>query len=408
MPAASLSTSKILKSIYASESDLVAYGYSDPLLGLIKKSTNFGGEDKKVPVRYAHTAGRSHSFDAAKANKNSSKKQRFVITQSKNYSLWSIDDQLIASAQGDMTKIIDPLREEFDEAMAAFMSSMHTNLYRNHGGYRGQISSISTNVVTLTDINDIVNLYPGMVLQTSTTDGTSGSVNSGTVTVTKVDQTLGKITASANWTTGIPAALANDYIFVEGDFGNAFYGLADWFPVTAPSATLYFGVDRTVSEAAMSGSRVTAGSLNVKEAIQKLLQVTNRNIVDGKWVDAIIINDARYLDLEFALGERIQYTERKGEPIETSKGKIEVNVGFRGIKFGNAVVYASAYCPYDLGYALRTDMLHFETAGRFPDIVGKDDNSLLVEENADAREGRIKAYGQLWTNAPSHFGVLDF
>ena len=289
MGAANVSISKVLKTIYQGPADIAQYIYSDVVYGLANKSQNMKGDVTSVIARYAKTGGVSHTFNKAKANKSPSLKAKFQVTRSRLYGVWGVDGELIEAADGEGA-VINAVKEEFDEAMNAFAYRLHMNIHGNRGGARGQISAgstVSSTTITLLEPNDIVNFEVGTVLQTSTADGTSGTVKTGTVTVSAVNRTTGTITASAAWNAGIPTVAASDYLFVEGDWGQAFYGLGDINPITAPSPSeSFWGQDRSIDVERLAGTRTTDSGLNLPEAVMKLVQPQVTGRADGGRVTA--------------------------------------------------------------------------------------------------------------------------
>ena len=77
------------------------------------------------------------------------------------------------------------------------------------------------------------------------------------ITITGVDRDLGVLTfASTAAITGLTNA---DSIFANGDYTAAndklkCSGLLDWIPSTTPSATTFFGVDRSTDPTRLAGS----------------------------------------------------------------------------------------------------------------------------------------------------------
>jgi hypothetical protein len=197
---------------------------------------------------------------------------------------------------------------------------------------------------------------------------------------------------------------ASDYIFHDGDFGNAIRGLASWIPATAPTnGDNFFGLDRSQDPTRLAGVRVDGSGLTIEEAIQKFLQVAYRN---GGKIDHMFLNDARFLELDLSLGTRRQYVDVK----------TDVGVGFTGVRIagpgGTVAVFADPNAStfhttgQSLAYGLEMKDWALRGPGKFPFIDATDGNRILREDSADAYEGRVISYFQMQCKAPGHSGVL--
>jgi hypothetical protein len=307
-----------------------------------------------------------------------------------------VDGKLQRQLSNDKGGFVQAFQFELDGALDAMKRNLAISVYRNHGGAKGRIASsggISGQQVTLADPNAIVNFEVGDILQSSTADGTSGSVNPGTVSIATIDRDAGTFTVNeASVVTGIPLAANSDYLFKDGDFGQSIRGLDSWIPSSAPTGgDSFFGLDRSTDAVRLAGSRLDASSLTIEEALQKACQVVARN---GGKLTHFFLNDANFLDLILSLGSRKVYADTK----------TDVGVGYSGVKvftgFGEVEVYADANCPYNTAWGLTLKDWELSGPGEFPFIEARDGGRLLREETADAFEGQVKAYYQMVCRAP--------
>jgi hypothetical protein len=384
----------IIKHLYPDPNDvLIAMYENNTLFAMLKKSFDGYGKNWHLPVRIAHTAGRSHSFDKAKANKNASAVVEYQINITQNYSLYSVDGRLQRQTANSKGAFVEAFEFELDSAMDAMKRNMGYEPYLNGGGAIGKISAasnVATATITLDNINDIVKFEKNQPLQTSTTDGTSGAIKLGQVTVLSVDRDLGTITVNqAAWNdpAGIPTVVAGDFIFTAGDFGLGIKGFEAWIPSTAPTAgDSFFGLDRSVDPVRLAGSRVDLRTLGPEEQIQKMCQVSIRN---GGKLSHIFENDLDFLALILALGSRriITNTEVDGQ------------VGFEGVKVATGAGTVEVYSDYNdtqgVAWGVDLDKWELKGPGQFPFIESRDGNKILREDAADAFEGRIIAYNQM-------------
>lgn len=384
----------IIKHMYPDPNDvLIAMYENNTLFAFLKKSFDGYGKSWHMPVRIAHTAGRSHLFNKAKANKNASAVVEYQISITDNYSLYSVDGRLQRQTANSKGAFVEAFEFELDSAMDAMKRNMGYEPYLNGGGAIGQISAasnVATATITLLNINDIVKFEKNQPLVTSTADGTSGAVKLGRVTVLSVDRDAGTITVNqTSWNdpAGIPTVAASDFIFTEGDFGLGIKGFEAWIPSTAPTlGDSFFGLDRSVDAVRLAGSRQDLRTLGPEEQIQKMCQVSVRN---GGKLSHIFENDLDFLALILSLGSRrvIVNTE------------VDASVGFEGVKVATGVGTVEVYSDYNdtqgVAWGVDLDKWELKGPGQFPFIDARDGNKILREDSADAYEGRIIAYYQM-------------
>lgn len=382
----------IIKHLYPDPNDvLIAMYENNTLFSMLKKSFDGYGKNWHLPVRIAHTAGRSHSFDKAKANKNASAVVEYQITITSNYSLYSVDGRLQRQTANSKGAFVEAFEFELDSAMDAMKRNMGYEPYLNGGGAIGRVGSgQTTDTVTLLNINDIVKFEKNQVLVASAADGTSGALKAGTVTVESVDRDAGTITVTAaTWddAAGIPTIAANDYLFTEGDFGLGIKGLAAWIPATAPSpGDDFFGLDRSVDPVRLAGSRVDLRQLGPEEQVMKMCQVAARN---GGKLSHVFYNDLDFLALVLALGGRRIITNTE----------VDGKIGFEGVKVATGSGTVECFSDYNqtqgIAHGLDLDKWEIKGPGQFPFIEARDGGKIVREDSADAFEGRIIAYNQM-------------
>lgn len=393
-----------LKVLYSGQK-LNKLTYKDrPWLAMIPKMEKFGGKNFPLPIQWENPQGRSATFATAKTNKVGSKFTDFTLTRAKDYSLASIDNEMIDASKGDNEAFISLLENEIDSAFDVLSDTLSLDLFGAGSGKRGQVSSaqnVALSTVTLSDPEDIVNIAVGQALKLSTANG-GGSVKAGVAYVISVDRDAGTFVVSdtqggtaAALSACVATAAASDFLFVEGDYDAKIKGLDAWIPSSAPSSTAFFGVDRTVDTTRLAGVRLDISSYTIEEGVQKLLSRMGR---EGAAPDIMLMNHAKYQDLILALGSKVQYVDSE-----------VANVGFRGIRVHGpksmVTVYADKSCPFNRTYALTKDTWMLASLGRAPRLLDQDGNKLLRESDADASEIRVGYYGQVGCKAPGRNGV---
>lgn len=367
--------------------------YSDnPLLAMLPKMEQFGGDSLPIPIIYGNPQGRSSTFTTAQANKGSSQLQKFVLTRAKDYSLASIDNETIEASEGNANAFMSAATTEIDGAFQSITRSLAIALYGSGSGSIGSVANslFATTVLDLNEIEDITNFEVGMKLVVSASDG-GGSVRAGSLTVVGVDRDLGKVTTSVNLSTGIAAIAQNDFIFVEGDYDKKIKGLRAWLPDSAPSATPFFSVDRTKDVTRLGGIRFDGSALPIEEA---LVAAASRVARESGKPTQCFLSYSKFSDLEKALGSKVQYVDLK----------VNAEIGFRGILIngprGVIQVVPDQNCPNSRAFMLQMDVWKLYSLGKCPKILDSDGLKMLRESSADAVEVRVGYYAQLGCRAP--------
>ncbi len=174
---ASATTSNLDKMLTTLFPDRAAdHGYEQSrLLSLVRKNTQFYGDDKKTIINIAPTAGGSVGFSTAQGNKQPTQQVRFTVEHKLEYQLFSIAGPLLRRAKG-RGAIVDIYKHEMKNALYAFWRSIATGMWGNGGGSRGVIGSVTGNdTIVLSTKADISRFEKGMYVQLSDDNGTASS-----------------------------------------------------------------------------------------------------------------------------------------------------------------------------------------------------------------------------------------
>ena len=367
--------------------------YKDnPFLAMISKYESFGGENLKLPIKYGIPQGRSADFTQALANKSSSQLKAFLLERTSNYSLADIDNETLEASKGNANAFIEAATTEIDGAIESATRSLAISLFGDGGGSIGQLLADPGTGTTFTLLNtsDVTNFEVGMQVLAYTA-ATGGTVRAGGKReITHVNRDTGVITVDA----AIDAAWAiNDFIVPDGDYDAMLSGLAAWIPSTAPSATLFFNVDRSVDVTRLGGIRFAGGSLPIEEA---LIGAASRCAREGGKPDVCFMNYSNFADLEKALGSKVSYVDIKVKP----------EIGFRGIEIngprGPIKVIPDQNCPSNTAFMLDMSMWKLYSLGKAPKILDPDGLRFLRVSSADSVEVRVGYYAQLGCRGPGY------
>lgn len=421
-PITQSAVSGILKELY-DQQKVQWLTYSDnPTLAMLHKEMKFPGKYFPNPVVYGLTQGASATFANAYNNQSSPNVAEFLVTRVADFSIASIDGQLLAAAQTDPGAFIDGAELMIDAAFQTAVNRIASAIFRNGAGTIGQMSGGVTNVsgtqytITLNNPDDAVQFENGMVLDnTSLVDGSAGAANANSFTVSAVNRNTGVLTgniptASTGWT-------SNYFLAVNGDLptttNNNFQpsgstgtnsllkiaGFAAWLPIAGPPVSdTFFGVNRNLDTQRLAGVTFDGSGLSIEEA---LLQGTGRIALNGGRVDTGICSYSTYTALIISLGSKVQYIDEKiGE------------IGFRGVMVNGANTTMSIFpdrnCPDGLIYCLEMDTWVLRSQGEAPHILKyMDEIEILRVPGVDSAELRVGMYGNLYCKKPGHNGVIQ-
>lgn len=367
--------------------------YADnPLLAMLPKYEQFGGKNLPIPIIHGNPQGRSAVFATAQANKTSSQLKDFVLTRNQDYSLASISNEVLEASKGNANAFMEAATTEIDGAIQSATRSLAVALYGTGSGSIGKVanSSFATTVLQLTEPSDVTNFEVSMKIVASATDG-GGTVRSGVLTIVGIDRDLGTLTMDQNLSAGISAIAQNDFLFVQGDYDAKVKGLRAWLPDTAPSATPFFGVNRTADVTRLGGIRYDASAMPIEEG---LIAAAARVAREGGKPTHCFMNYQDFADLEKALGSKVQYIDLK----------VNAEIGFRGIVIngprGPIKCVPDQNCPAGRAFMLQLDVWKLYSLGKAPRILDSDGMKMLRESGADAVEVRIGYYAQVGCRAP--------
>lgn len=383
--------------------------------GMIAKSqkkTNAGGREWVQPIMTALPGGGSSTFATAitNANNNTSSYKAFLVGRRAHYRLARVDNQAIeATATGD-EDAFESAFDEFDNAIEAEGNWINFRFFRTQAGEVGALDgvvNVATPNMAFADLASVWGIRAGEVLTASATLGSA--LRAGSVTVATVTRATGAFTLTGNGTAGIGTLVNTDFLYLNGDGQNggtalAPSGLADWVPDTAPSATLFYGVDRTAETEFLGGVRITG---TAGQSIANLL------------VDAVALVDNINGDPDVVWMNPITFgtltKQMEGKWITTSAvgydGNKVATIGYKGFSVNlngkDLTIYTDRCCPVKRIYVLTWSSWCMFSAGPAPNFLQKRAGSIIkVSESADAYEARVGEYMNFSCKAPGYNCVI--
>ena len=389
MAAASASTYKLLRELWPQNSIYELLFKESPFLGMVKKDTSFYEKKRYIGVGYAMPQGIGVSFADAKQFKTASKAVEFAITPVSYYGAFSLEGRLMRQAKSNKAIIVDPMKRESRNMFLGIKRRWAKDIHGNGGGAIGRIlstSTLSSQTITLDTGTDIRSFEIGMPLQCATTDGTSGSVMSGYVTVASIGGTDTAPTITINessWSSAIPSVTTTSYLFPYGCFGGVLTGLDGWLPNHSGSPGTLFGVTRTTWADKLAGKVISVAGLGMRQAFLKMARVS----ADGFGVPDTILTSTRNwesLANELQSANVLNFTAAPASGV----GSYKVGVEYKAISLvgpnSPLKVCADPDMPDTYSRCLQMDTFTLASTGELLSwIDGASPDSPMIEDAAD-------------------------
>lgn len=317
------------------------------LLGSIMREKDFVGEHYNIPIQYALGSARSNSFTAAQANTKDNEYKQFNVTNVTDYGYGTISGQVVRKATKSPEgahQFASGMKEAMKSAIEQMSQTCSQRAYRSQSGAICQVSASTTpsgTTVTLDYPSSVRYFQVGDELVFSVSDGGSLTDSGNSLTVVGLDRDTGTLTTDA--VSGVSGLAAGEYIYIEGSAQNggtavAAAGLGSWCPSSAPSATTFFGVDRTVNHALLSGRRISSTGESIETIFTKAHMIA---------VEAGFSPEAIYIHPQDA--GRIQNT-KEGTKLITEKAGL--TLGFPTLEANGRRFVLDADCPEGTAFML--------------------------------------------------------
>lgn len=386
-----------LKFHYASGPLLNLAAQKNVTLGLMGKKnrrpTDGGGRSWIQPIRISYPGGGSSDFATAiAATNNATGYGSFTVTRKTHYRLAKVENQLVEATETGDEDSFDRALDELDRSLEAEANYLNFRLFRNSGGNCGKItnSNLALTVATLSDPSDCWALVKGDIVNLASTDGTSGAIRVGSLQVASVQRSAGTVTFTTTISAGVAAAAQNDFMFLAGDFGAALSGFADWVPDAAPSATLFFGQDRSIEPEMLGGLRVD-GSASGAPIHEILIDMMAQGEAFGATFDVVVMHPLATANLTKQLEGKWVIMKAQGYDGD------DTDIGYKGwnVHLGgqDVTIMTDRVCPSKKTYGLQLDTWTLFSAGSAPGFLQKRGGSIMKpSENSDAWEARVGEY----------------
>jgi hypothetical protein len=388
----------------------IAFG-ANPALAIIPKFTTWTGQYFNEALLYEDVMG-SATFSNAQANGGQFQAAQFQLSEVEDYVVAQIANRIILASGDDRGAFLRAASTTVASALRHAGRSLGQALFLNGQGTIGQVSVITGNVITLTDVTQSVNFSVGMTLDAIAYNGTS--IRAGTMLVTAIDRANGLITCAGGLIAGLTAntGTTGDFLIRDGDFGKKITGFRGWLPFpgdngsTAPgrlSATdSFFNVNRNNDVTRLAGWYQDCRGLPLPEAIEQTAEYLVRE--EGE-PDYLFFNPATVALLKNQLGGKVVY-----ESVEAFKNP---QISFPSVRFegpaGPIKIVADRQCPVNQGFMMTMKTWTLRLRGKAPRIISYDMEGLeaLRIWNQDGIELRVGYYGQLGCSGPGMNAIMQ-
>ena len=376
------------------------------LLTKVAKKKFAKGSSFRPAIIFANNQGLSHTYSSIDGNQSPTQGTQWDIQTAESHGKMTINAKLMHETAGQGAAYVEAIENEIDSNLDNFGAWLGRELYGDGLSIMGVMTNaaFATTTMTLAVAATARNFGKGQIIQLV---NPGVGTRAGTLTVAAINDSpgVGTITTTANISTGVAAAAQNDQVVNNGDYNLGGKGLAAWVPLTSPSATAFFGVDRTQDVVSLAGNRLNQSALGYEDIIITLGAMIFQ--AGGK-PDWGFMNPLRWADMAKTQQARIMIEE-------TSKqsGDATSEIGFQYLSAatpaGPCKIYPDPSLTDDLLYLCESKSMGVIYAGPgFPHI-NRDDGLWARKATGpnvkDAVEVHTRAYWQFWLKCPSHFGV---
>lgn len=399
-----LAYNDVLKEHYTRDRVIDMTYRTNPLYAMMPKYMKFGGKNLPVPILYGNPQGRSKTFSIAQARGQltSSQFKSFLLTRAKDYSIATIDNETMQASKGDPNSFLEAATTEIDGSINSLTRSLAINMYRDQSSQYGQVAAApaqtgGTFVVFVKNAGDISNFEVGqeLVIYSAKSGGTQRISETGENLweVVKVNRSGATPSVTLDGTfDGNGTIAADDFFFVNGDRGLGLAGLEDWIPSVDPTATAFFGVDRTSDVTRLGGHRLDGSNAPIEEVLTEGDAIVASN--GGFALDHYFMSHNSFKNLKNALGSKVQYVDVGVTP----------RVSFRGVQVdgtrGPIKVIPDHNCPDDRIFGLQLEYWKCYSLGDPVQIISPDGLQMLRQASDDGAEVRHGSYAQIGCRAP--------
>ena len=165
-----------------------------------------------------------------------------------------------------------------------------------------------------------------------------------------------------------------------------------------PTATTFFGVDRTVHPTRLAGSRLDQSSVPAEDTIVELAEIMAER---GARPDRVFCSPRQFSKIAKRLNAKVEY-ENAGGQADYSFSTVKIHTSA-----GALALTPDPDCPDTQGWILSMDTWRLKHLLDLPHIVMDDGLRALRRGGLDQIEIRARYYAQLVCYQPGHNGTFS-
>lgn len=366
-----------------------------PTFFSIPKEGNLDGIDFNYDITTGNPQGVSSGFSSAQTWAENLKGVQPAAVPLTKYGDLQLDGPSMMRARGGKASFYDLITRSQDGILDELGANIAYDLQRDTSGQRGQRSSISGSIVTLTNKRDVEHFKRGMVIVASTSS-VGSSVRAGQSKVIGLNRTNGTITLDDQST--ITGFSDNDYLFRIGDTGQVcIEGMATCTPLAVPTAGDSFrGIDRSVDAEALAGSRIDDTSRYPEEIIGDLAVEVS---IIGKKAESCVVFPSTFQAMAKRLGAKVEFMQNDAN----------AEIGFEFIELvtagGRLKVVSDPDAVYNRVRIWRSDTHCIKHMDELVHLIRDDGRPNLRLASSDGLETRARFLGNYVQYDPASHGV---
>lgn len=414
MAAASVQSalSKMYKNIYKGRDLSNMSKRKTPLGRKIAVKDELYGASLTYPINWGLGWGIYPGLDAANPAAKATKFENWVIpcdSPSKLYGRVTIDNPSAMRSMRDVGAFMRLKQKEIQATVDNMnMIRFGNNLWSDGAADIAQVLAVTgaapVTSFTLTNYEDGIKFDGSgrqLIQFAVAANRVSGGARNSVWQVDKVERftSTGTTKVSITLVSGSTDPAATDYVYINGTYNqtNQFKGIPAWIPLTTPSATPFYGVDRSVEPEMLAGFRGTWEG-TIADSASRLVSIMGAYF-EGEY-SALWLSPYRWYQLQFELQGKNMFVQDTQKSLEW--GTTVMNL----ITPSGAIpVMADPYCPSTAGYLLNHSQMEYLTTGPLIHFADEDLEALRLSDD-DGLEYRIRSLALFRMDKPHTCGVF--
>lgn len=385
------------------------------LYGKIKRSPNLTGQIIAWPIQYDTATGYargndglSQLLDPVHSQVGQNKYKAWSLSLEREYAAGWFDNvakKQMANDQGAYKRLVD---DEMRGIKSRFGWSLGHSMYRDGTGVMGVVASaaltLGVGTITLTKRTDTKYFSVGMKVN-AINPASPATVAGGTYDVSyfevvKRNLNKGTLDVTRVGSNAVDSTTTGWFLSPKGFYSqngvNRIRGLDAICPLTDPTSTPFYGVDRTVDPNHLAGWRFDGASTTPLE--DQIIEMSTRMGGNGApgsmWVMANPVQVQAVLNR--AQG-RLQYETESMQGGEYAYGYKYVTVQSSE---GDIRVYSDPDCPEDRWWGGNQDSISLGTLGDEPEVIDTAGSTEVRQPGVDGVRVELRVLAQVMPDNP--------